>query len=135
VVGLGRRVLRRRFQFRLRGEAEAVEEERVKPHSVPHLPTGCTAMLKLIEMRFNVPGTNSTRRDATTGDMTDPDEPASSTSVRPICCTCHRCRRNRPMAGAMRRWRARRIHHSEGQRKGKGLRELQFAEAQFIGKS
>ena len=42
---------------------------------------------------------------------------------------------NRPTARAMRRWRARRILHSEGQRKGKDLRELQFAEAQFIGKS
>jgi len=43
----------------------------VKPHSVSHLPTDYTSILKLIETRFNVPPL--TRRDATTGDMTDPN--------------------------------------------------------------
>lgn len=43
----------------------------VKPHSVSHLPTDFTAILKLIETRFNVPAL--TQRDATTGDMTDPN--------------------------------------------------------------
>ena len=42
----------------------------VKPHSVSHLPTDYTAMLKLIEKRFGVPAL--TQRDATAGDMTDP---------------------------------------------------------------
>src|ERR1019366_8716245 len=51
--------------------------------------------------------------------MTDPDEPASSASARPICCRRHRSRRNRPMALAMRRWRARRIRHMRGSAKGK----------------
>ena len=41
-----------------------------KPHSVSHLPTDYTAMLKLIEKRFNVPAL--TQRDATAGDMSDP---------------------------------------------------------------
>ena len=44
----------------------------MKPHSVPHLRTDGTAKLKLIETRFHVPAL--TQRDATTGDMTDPDE-------------------------------------------------------------
>jgi phospholipase C len=42
----------------------------VKPHYVSHLPTDYTSMLKLIETRFNVPPL--TQRDATTQDMTDP---------------------------------------------------------------
>jgi phospholipase C len=42
----------------------------VKPHYVSHLPTDFTAILKLIEERFNVPAL--TQRDATTGDMNDP---------------------------------------------------------------
>ena len=42
----------------------------VKPHTVSHLPTDYTAMLKLIETRFNVPAL--TQRDATAGDMADP---------------------------------------------------------------
>ena len=42
----------------------------VKPHYVSHLPTDYTAILKLIETRFNVPPL--TQRDATAGDMTDP---------------------------------------------------------------
>ena len=50
-------------QFRLRSEAEAAAVRWVKPHTVPHLPTDCTAMLKLIETRFNVPAL--TQRDAT----------------------------------------------------------------------
>ena len=54
---------RRRFQFRLRSEAEAAAVPWVKPHTVPHLPTDCTAMLKLIETRFHVPAL--TQRDAT----------------------------------------------------------------------
>ncbi len=41
-----------------------------KPHTVSHLPTDYTSILKLIETRFNVPAL--TQRDATTGDMTDP---------------------------------------------------------------
>jgi len=44
----------------------------VKPHFVSHLPTDYTAMLKLIEERFNVPPL--TQRDATAGDMTDPTQ-------------------------------------------------------------
>ena len=43
----------------------------VKPHSVSHLPMDYTAILKLIENRFDVPAL--TQRDATAGDMTDPD--------------------------------------------------------------
>jgi hypothetical protein len=35
----------------------------VKLHTVPHLPTDGTAMLKLIETRFHVPAL--TQRDAT----------------------------------------------------------------------
>jgi hypothetical protein len=46
----------------------------VKPHSVPHLRTDGTAKLKLIEARFKRAAANSTRRDAATGDMTNPDE-------------------------------------------------------------
>ncbi|HUI83074.1 MAG TPA: alkaline phosphatase family protein [Candidatus Binatia bacterium] len=42
----------------------------VKPHYVSHLPMDYTAMLKLIETRFNVPAL--TQRDATAGDMADP---------------------------------------------------------------
>jgi phospholipase C len=42
----------------------------VKPHSVSHLPMDYTAILKLIENRFNVP--SLTQRDATAGDMADP---------------------------------------------------------------
>jgi len=41
-----------------------------KPHTIAHLPTDYTSILKLIETRFNVPAL--TQRDATTGDMTDP---------------------------------------------------------------
>ncbi len=41
-----------------------------KPHYVSHLATDYTAILKLIEERFNVP--SLTQRDATTGDMNDP---------------------------------------------------------------
>jgi phospholipase C len=41
-----------------------------KPHYVSHLPMDYTAILKLIENRFNVPPL--TQRDATAGDMTDP---------------------------------------------------------------
>jgi phospholipase C len=42
----------------------------VKAHTVVHLPTDSTSILKLIETRFSVPAL--TQRDATTGDMTDP---------------------------------------------------------------
>ncbi len=42
----------------------------VKPHTVVHLQSDYTSMLKLIETRFNVPAL--TQRDATIGDMTDP---------------------------------------------------------------
>ena len=41
----------------------------VKPHDVSHLPMDYTAILKLIESRFNVPAL--THRDANAGDMTD----------------------------------------------------------------
>jgi phospholipase C len=41
-----------------------------RPQTVVHLPTDYTAILKLIETRFNVPAL--TQRDATTGDMADP---------------------------------------------------------------
>jgi phospholipase C len=41
-----------------------------KPHTVSHLPMDYTAILKLIETRFSVPPL--TQRDATAGDMTDP---------------------------------------------------------------
>lgn len=41
-----------------------------KPHYVSHLATDYTAILRLIEERFNVPAL--TQRDATTGDMNDP---------------------------------------------------------------
>jgi phospholipase C len=41
-----------------------------KPQYVSHLPMDYTAMLKLIETRFNVPAL--TQRDATAGDMADP---------------------------------------------------------------
>ena len=42
-----------------------------KPHNVSHTPMDYTAMLKLIETRFNVPPL--TQRDATAGDMADPN--------------------------------------------------------------
>ncbi len=42
----------------------------VKPQTVSHLPGDYTAMLKLIETRFNVPPL--TQRDTTAADMTDP---------------------------------------------------------------
>jgi phospholipase C len=42
-----------------------------KPHNVSHTPMDYTAMLKLIETRFNVPAL--TQRDATAGDMADPN--------------------------------------------------------------
>jgi phospholipase C len=41
-----------------------------KPHTVVHLPTDYTSILKLIEDRFNVPAL--TQRDLSTGDMADP---------------------------------------------------------------
>ncbi len=41
-----------------------------RAHTVTHLPMDYTAILKLIETRFNVPPL--TNRDATAGDMTDP---------------------------------------------------------------
>jgi phospholipase C len=41
-----------------------------KAHTVTHMPTDYTAILKLIETRFNVPAL--TDRDATAADMTDP---------------------------------------------------------------
>jgi phospholipase C len=41
-----------------------------KPHTVIHLATDYTSILKLIEDRFNVPPL--TQRDATTQDMADP---------------------------------------------------------------
>jgi phospholipase C len=41
-----------------------------KPHTVAHLPMDYTAILKLIETRFNFPPL--TQRDATAGDMADP---------------------------------------------------------------
>ncbi|MGB8885811.1 MAG: alkaline phosphatase family protein [Candidatus Korobacteraceae bacterium] len=41
-----------------------------KPHTISHMPTDYTSILKLIETRYNVPAL--TQRDATTGDMTDP---------------------------------------------------------------
>ncbi len=40
----------------------------VKPHTVSHLETDYTSILKLIETRYNIPAL--TQRDATTGDMT-----------------------------------------------------------------
>jgi phospholipase C len=43
----------------------------VKPQTVSHLQTDYTSILKLIESRFAVPAL--TQRDATTGDMTDPN--------------------------------------------------------------
>jgi phospholipase C len=42
-----------------------------KPHNVSHTPMDYTAMLKLIETRFNIPPL--TQRDATAGDMADPN--------------------------------------------------------------
>jgi phospholipase C len=42
-----------------------------KPHNISHTPMDYTAMLKLIETRFNVPAL--TQRDATAGDMADPN--------------------------------------------------------------
>jgi phospholipase C len=41
-----------------------------KPHTVWHMPTDYTSILRLIESRFNL--TQLTRRDLTTGDLTDP---------------------------------------------------------------
>ena len=41
-----------------------------KPHTVVHSPMDYTAILKLIETRFNFPPL--TQRDATAGDMADP---------------------------------------------------------------
>jgi|SRR5579863_1925263 len=41
-----------------------------KPHTVWHMQTDYTSFLRLIETRFNLPPL--TRRDQTTGDMTDP---------------------------------------------------------------
>ncbi len=42
-----------------------------KPHNISHTPMDYTAMLKLIETRFNVSAL--TQRDATAGDMADPN--------------------------------------------------------------
>lgn len=42
----------------------------VKPQTIVHLPTDSTSILRLIEDRFNLP--RLSQRDATTGDMTDP---------------------------------------------------------------
>ena len=106
----------------------------MKPHSVPHLRTDGTAKLKLIEARFKRAAANSTRRDATTGDLTGPANgfvgfstphllQAPPLPTQPANGTCDETLESSPNPS-----------HEE-KRKGKGLRELQFAEAQFIGKS
>ena len=63
MVELGRRHAAEEIPVPAPGEAEAVAVPWVKLHTVPHLPTDCTAMLKLIETRFHVPAL--TQRDAT----------------------------------------------------------------------
>jgi phospholipase C len=42
----------------------------LKPHTVWHMPTDYTSVLRLIETRFNL--THMTRRDLTSADLTDP---------------------------------------------------------------
>ena len=121
----------------------------VKPHTVSHLPTDYTAMLKLIETRFDAPAL--TQRDATADDMADPTNGLFDFSTPHLLQVPAPALPTRPMARVTRHWRARRIRHGEGRAavgwvgrvdgslqrccgaKGKGLRELQSAEAVFVG--
>ena len=103
----------------------------MKPHSVPHLPTDCPAMLKLIEARFHVSALtqrydrrhDGPRRTGFFGFSTPHLLQAPPQPTQPANGTCDETLESSPNPP------------HEGKCKGKGLRELQFAEAQCIGKS
>ena len=84
----------------------------VKPHTVSHLPTDYTAMLKLIETRFDAPAL--TQRDATADDMADPTNGLFDFSTPHLLQVPAPALPTRPMARVTRHWRARRIRHGEG---------------------
>ncbi len=83
----------------------------VKPQTVSHLPTDYTAMLKLIETRFDVPAL--TQRDATADDMADPTNGLFDFSTPHLLQVPAPALPTRPMARVTRHWRARRIRHGE----------------------